>query len=199
VRLLFFWDSYAESQLVVLSVRLNREQAEEFAKHEAELKKVAGQIEDEKRSLATLQASTREMWARMQPRMLPVGTFLAALRGQPTGTAVILYQPDDQEAYNFAFSLWPVLGHARWTVQMPEPFRPREDPPFDRMPWGLAAGAQLNRGVTLVANSIGHDSRNRVYRALHEAFRACNFDIGGTLDASLGDNIVKILVGQKQP
>ena len=144
---------------VTLSWIIFRHQAQEQAE-------ITSAIAHERQRLQEVRSATESIWARMQPRFLAVGPFLEALKRHPTGTAMILYQPQDQEAYNFAFSLWPPLGHAGWIVSQPEPFRARAEPPFDRMPAGFAAGAQLNRGVTLVANVIGQESKNKAYLAL---------------------------------
>jgi hypothetical protein len=168
-----------------------------FRHQEDEQARITQTIALESRRLLEIKNATDAMWARMQPRILAVDAFLEVLKRHPIGTAIIQYQPEDQEAYAFAFSLWPALGHAGWIVAQPEPFRRRVEAPYDRMPAGFAAGAQLNRGVTLVANAIGPESKNEAYRTLNDAFLASKIDLGASRDESLADNVVKILVGQK--
>lgn len=141
---------------------------------------------------AEAELALEQVRKKQEPRRLKWDAFVHALKGRPTGTAMIVYQPNDPEAYHLAVDIWMALGSAQWqtTEPQPAPPSPRSSPPI------------LNPGVSVVANDINgafppYTGEDNAARALAEAV----FDsLGGThggRDESLPDNVFRVVVGPK--
>lgn len=157
---------------------------------------------------ATAQAQRLEYTrANAGPRQLDLEAFSKALEGKPTGTAQVLYKPNDVEAFWFALEITQSLKAAGWNASDPLPiplgsgsnlsFGP-DAPPEIR--WGIAGLTDIK----LNASVINFGKPNTAEAALRDALikgrlkriggGAMLFDSDPTLPA---DHFV-IVVGQKQ-
>jgi hypothetical protein len=157
------------------------------------------QRESTKRTQAEykLELIKRHNW----PRTLTLNraAFLGALANKPTGTADILYQAEDLEAYSFARHLWSLLVAAGWTVQPPKAVKA---PPS----WDADVPALLSvkghDGVALVTKEIPpHDAERRTPGgALEAALHAAGLvTVSRARDETLGTSDFRIVVGPKPP
>jgi hypothetical protein len=142
--------------------------------------------------------------AKMRPRRLMLGKeaerFENALRGKPTALALVLYAPEVDDAWGLASDLQFQLSRAGWTVPgWPKPLERSTDPVLSDAPPALATHAQLT-GVTVVARVLEDDSgpghetaRGAIVNAIVAAFG----DASSSVDPSLPDGVLRIIVGGK--
>ena len=80
---------------------------------------------------------------KMLPRwkQLPITEFRSLLKGRPTGRALILFVPDDDEAEGFAIELERELSESGWTSEYPRPIPPN----MVSRKWRLASPNSLKR------------------------------------------------------
>ena len=82
---------------------------------------VATELEAQRERAAKAEASLIRLENRQGNRYVKNHLVENALKGKPTGTVTIWYQPNDPEAYWFAQSIANELAGANWKVPMPVP------------------------------------------------------------------------------
>lgn len=116
-----------------------------------------------------------------------VGSLLESTKG----TAEIIYQKDDPEAYRFAEAVHTMLQLAEWKVSAPKPFVASGD-----IPAAIEHGAH-DTPVTIRANfrdlrTLEPDS---AFSTLKAFFLANNLPPAGSIDESLPFNSCRIVIG----
>jgi hypothetical protein len=177
--------------------------------------KLAIELETQKARTAEAELQTAKAMKLAQPRYLPHNEFVALLKERPTGTVEILYAEDDLNADGVATQLERALKSAGWTVKG-EPHKLRADSkyPYDApkiikhgdrtldlsgalpgMPSWLSRGRVA--GVILVANKLPNGPElDTPAGALTDALgRVFLKGTGSSLDTSLPDGLIRIVVG----
>lgn len=192
-----------------------------YSVHEKTLSEAAARREaDDKRAEANariLEAEARVAEANLELARLrqrqeqrgisfPHQKFLDSLKAKPTGSVVIMYQPDDVEASVFASYLSGHLFSSGWKVNSPVPIPPdlvtpnlRGSAAFLRtLPAVIRVGGQPT-GISIVANSIDdlRPAKPTPLSALVEAFSACGVSTGLSINQELETNAFWLIVGPK--
>lgn len=156
--------------------------------------------EEARAKTAAAELALEQLRQRQEPRHINPNALQAFLKGKRKATAVIQYQKNDPEAYNFAMNLWFALhDEAEWDIQfLPSPIRDSVDPFFSQFPSVLAAGGM--RGVTIVTKEIKPFPANgeaSPYAALVKVLMASGVEVSAAIDVSQADDSFRIIVGPK--
>lgn len=149
---------------------------------------LALKIEEESRK----RAEAEESLERVRKKVLPRGlASLDHIMEGAKGTAEIVYQKDDPEAYTFAGNVYLTLKLAGWDVTPPKPFVASGD-----IPASIEAGA-MNTHVTICANFryLQTTEPNSAYSTLQRFFSANELGVGGSIDESLPFDSCRIVIG----
>jgi len=165
--------------------------------------RVETDLAEARRRQAEAELKVEDVTKSQMPRIFSFNfaKFSASLKGKPTGHAILIYQRDDVEAYEFACKLYWVLTKAGWTATAPKPTEPSE-----LQPSALVAGGALptiwprSSGVELVAKDIVEPlgSTKTVCGVLTDAFFTAGLGGGAAPDDRLPDNVVRLVIGQRQ-
>jgi hypothetical protein len=165
--------------------------------------RVETDLADARRKQADAELKLEDIRKSQMPRIFSFNfaRFSEALRGKPSGHAILIYQRDDGESYEFASKLFQVLTAAGWTATVPKPTEPS-----NLLPSALVAGGGLptiwprSSGVEIVAKDIAEPlgSTKTLCGVLMEAFFAAGFGGAAAPDGSLPDNVVRLVIGQRQ-
>jgi hypothetical protein len=169
-------------------------------------------LEKQKEKTAAAEKRLLELAERQSPRFVRKDAISSLLRGKATGTVTILYQPNDPEAYWFAFSLMGEISQGGWKVpSLPEPIpvdmtprtpgfsdeQMRQVAAFEqRFPAAMRVG--VGSGLTILARSIQDDQpAEGAYRVLTDALTSVKVLNGRRLDISLPQDSFILVVGPK--
>jgi len=160
--------------------------------------------------LETAQAKQKQADAELQlerlkehsrQRHIMRAPFLKKLEGRPKPTAVsIVYPRDDGEAYSLAWEIYGLLVEAKWRVDLPVPIKPKGEAPFSDLPLIMSASGSLH-GVTVVTKVLSLPSdANTPYEILSDALcDALISGVSGNPDKSLPENVLRVVVGPREP
>lgn len=169
------------------SNKANSEQAERVAG----LEKATAEA---KQKQTEAELSLEELRQRQEPRRLNFDVFVNTLRDKPKGKVLILYQPNDLEAYSLAIELFGALhAAAKWEVvdiPQPAPQAARGTPPI------LTPGVIIEARDTMQAVRP-YPEADTPLRALNDALFNSLGRVNVSLDESLPDNFFRVLVGPK--
>jgi hypothetical protein len=133
-----------------------------------------------------------ERQRRLGPKAWQRGlTTLGSIMEGTKGTAEIIYQKDDPEAYTFASDVYKILLSAGWEANPPKPFVASGD-----IPAAIEHGAH-DTAVTIRANfkdlrTLQPDS---AYSTLQAFFLANDLPPAGSIDESLPFGSCRIVIG----
>jgi hypothetical protein len=158
---------------------------------DAEVKQIA-----EQERLARVQIE-----ARLESRRMSIVLFDEALKGNPAGTAEIVYLRDDGEAFFFAEGVFGALQANGWLVDFPTPVQQSVDPRFSRLPTLMSVQGQP-LGVTIVAKSAEPDLTGQKapvtpLQTLCSAFMASGRGFALGFDATFPDNSFRIVIRER--
>lgn len=145
-------------------------------------------IEEESRKRAEAEERLERLRKKVEPRGL---TSLEHLFEGARGSAEIVYQRDDPEAYRFAYDVFLTLQLAKWDVSQPKPFDASGD-----LPAAIEAGA-TNTHVTIRANFryLKTHEPDSAYSTLVRFFSANELGVHGQIDESLPFESCRIVIG----
>jgi hypothetical protein len=122
---------------------------------------------------------------------------LDALRGKPGGSAELLFQDHDPEAFSLSATLRSMLVAAGWTI--PDEPRPlsRVYPRSGARPAFLSPGSVGSSGVVIVVKSRQPRERPPALDALEDTLRQLG-TVTTPEDPALAPNLLRIIVGPKR-
>jgi hypothetical protein len=191
---------------------INERQGEKLRKFDSDLTGAKSELAIQQERAAKAEQMLLEVAKKQQGRLIENHALQKALDGKATGTVTIWYQPNDPEAYWFAFSLMVEISSGGWKVpSLPEPIPantiPRT-PGFSdeemqhiavfeqRFPDAMRAG--VGSGLTILARSIQDDQpAEGAYRVLTDALSSLKLMNGRRLDISLPPDNFILVVGPK--
>jgi hypothetical protein len=166
----------------------------------AELGKEAAELNKEVAEARTKQAEAELRVEEVRKAQLPRALsfdfekFAEALKGKPTGTAILLYKEDDSEALVFASHLARALESVGWnTNRMPTPISSVRD-----VVKGHSLTNARSSGVSILAKTLSAPGdATTTHGALVHAFLAEGSGVNSLSDETLPDNVFRIVVGPK--
>ena len=196
----------------VLTIRLGRKvsrlQSAQILALETNLEKQRRLTDVQREKAANAEIRLEELRKKQAPRaeQLRGGDFEKFLKGKVTGEAVILYAPDDMEAYEFSNALMFGLIVSGWKTTSPEPIpvnfvgsnlQGAPSGALQRIPLEARAGG--GNPLTIISSNLPTltDASTPAGVLVH-ALMAAGFPVGGTPNSSLPQNTVIMLIGKKQ-
>jgi hypothetical protein len=158
---------------------------------------------------------------RQRARGVDSVKLLAMLKGKPKSSIVLLYNPNDSEAYWLAFMLFTWLGKgnpdapgAAWDVAPPKPIPPnigaRGGHPADAPPAMHFGGVFTSFGITFVANDsalsqtiqIGSSFQSftaAVMSSITPHHNPLSYSFISDFDNTIPNGVIWVVVGPKPP
>ena len=200
-----------DADLTAAKTELGKQQ-ERAANAESELSGVVLELEKQKEATANAEKTLLELSERQGSRFIKNHSLMNALKGKPTGSVQIWYQPNDPEAYWYATDIAGELLGAGWTVPVAVPipsdvsfatFMPPEYhaagvekldqlvPPVVRITGG-------NAELTLLSNAPDKGDSNSTITILSNALKPLvHPNFGWRPATTLPDNHFILVVGPK--
>lgn len=189
-------------------------------KLEKEQQKTAGAQKEAADSQLELKKYVTKVAERQRARGVDSVKLLAMLKGKPKSSIMLLYNPNDSEAYWLAFMLYTWLGKgnpdagAGWDVSPPRPIPPnmgnRGGHPADAPPAMHFGGIFTGFGITFVVN----DATLRQELQIGSPFQSFTAAIMSSItprqsqtgysfisdgDNNIPDGVILVVVGPKPP
>lgn len=191
---------------------INQRQEATLRQFDADLTKARTDLASQQERAAQAEKQLLDVAQRQAPRFVPSHALSAMLKGKASGTVRIMYQPNDPEAYWYAFSLMGELHDGGWIVpSLPEPIpsdlMPRTPGFTDRdmqiisdfqkrFPDAMRVG--VGAGLTILAHSLQEDQpADRPYKVLTGALKSLKLLNGYRMDINLPPDHFVLVVGPK--
>ncbi len=211
-QILIFLTFLAGGGVLITGNIINKRQEGKIHQFDVDLTDAKTKLAAQQERAAKAEKSLLELATKQAPRFVPNNALSSLLRGKATGTVTVLYQPNDPEAYWFAFSLMGELTGGGWKVPtLPEPIPanmiPRA-PGFSdedmqhisafeqRFPAAMRVG--VGSGLTILARSIQDGQpADGAYKVLTDALSSFKLLNGRRLDINLPADTFILVVGPK--
>lgn len=160
-------------------------------------------VEVATKELLELQKHIEQVRKLALPRVLSQ-KFEERLKGRPTGTVEIRYNPGDDEAYEFAYQMFKGFKNTGWNVSEPTPITPSNKFPINpNAPIGIQGGTSGPLCLISNPNQFMSAGENTASSAIHEALASSRENLGVIfgcsvdLDPQLPDDHFIVVVGHE--
>jgi len=147
---------------------------------------------------ASAEKALLELQERQRPRLIDPTAVLAALKGKPAGTVIILCDPTVNDSYDpLGMQLETALGMAGWKVSMRRSVASLTPEPDEGLTMPIPT--LYREGVTIEGILEDCEEKNTPYCSLYDAFKAGGVDFQAVRADALKKDTFRILIGRRRP